>query len=320
VPRTLVLHPGALGDVLLAIPALRALRASAGGDDLRLAAQPRVGALLAALGVVDRALDFDALPLHALFTPDAPGEALGRLLAGARIVSWFGGRDPEFTRRLRSLAAEVVVASTRPAPGLTVWQHLLASVAPFASAAPDGAAWREPIAPGHELVEAGRRALSDAGRDETRPLVVLHPGAGGAPKRWPSEGFARLAECLANTFGADVIVHEGPADGAAVASLRERLRVPAGALVDPPLGTLAGAMRHAALWVGNDCGVSHLAADVGAPTLSLFTTANLAWRPWASGARVRVVSVDALVPADLDAVLADATEMLGAPKPAGRVA
>ncbi|RPH76792.1 MAG: glycosyltransferase family 9 protein, partial [Candidatus Rokuibacteriota bacterium] len=54
---TLAVHPGALGDVLLAVPALRALRATAGGR-LVLAAQPRIGALLQALDVVDHAVAF----------------------------------------------------------------------------------------------------------------------------------------------------------------------------------------------------------------------------------------------------------------------
>ena len=82
-------------------------------------------------------------------------------------------------------------------------------------------------------------------------------------------------------------------------------------LVDPPLETLTGAIHHAALFVGNDSGVTHLAAALSAPTLALFVAANLAWRPWAHDARVGVVRADALVPADLDAVIADAGDLLG---------
>ena len=307
--RTIVLHPGALGDVLLAIPALRALRAGAPSDELVLAAQPRIGKLLAALSVVDRALDFDALGLHALFTAHAPGEQPRELLEGARVVSWFGSRDAGFARRLRSLAGESVVASSVPADGGTVWEHLHASVATLSGAAASAGAWREPIALSDDIVVAGRRALDDSGWDGLRPLVILHPGAGGVAKRWPAEGFARLAEAVVDTFGGEVVVHEGPADRDAVASFRLRARVPVRTLVNPPLETLAGAVHHAALWVGNDSGVSHLAAALGVSTLVLFTAANLAWRPWATGARVRVVGVDALAPSDVDAVIADACRL-----------
>ena len=309
VGRTVVLHPGALGDLLLSIPALRALRAGAWGDELVLAAQGRIGALLVALGIADRALDFDSLGLDTLFTAGAPAESLSRLLAGARAVSWFGSRDAHFVDRLRSLAQESVAAPTMPAESLTVWRHLLATVAPLVAGALDDEAGREPIALREGIVDTGRRELADAGWDGARPLVVLHPGAGGIAKRWPVEGFARLAEWIVGALGADVVVHEGPADRDAVASLHDRLRVPVRALVDPSLESLAGAIHHATLFVGNDSGVTHLAAAVGAPTLALFVAANLAWRPWVPGARVRVVSAEALVPGDVDAAIAEAGDL-----------
>ena len=307
VGRTVVLHPGALGDVLLAVPALRALGTS--GDESVLAAQPRIGRLLAALGIVDHAVDFDTLGIEALFAADSAPERLSRLLAGARVVSWFGSRDGDFARRLRSLAHESVVASSTPAGDLMVWEHLLASVAPIAGGAARQEAWREPIVLRGEIVDAGRRALADAGWDGVRPLAMLHPGAGGVTKRWHVEGFAQAAEKV-DALGADVVVHEGPADRDAVAALRDRLSVPARVLVDPPLETLAGAIHHAALFVGNDSGATHLAAAVGAPTQALFVAAHLAWRPWARHARVRVVSAPTLAPSDVDAVVADATGLL----------
>ena len=94
----LAVHPGALGDVLLAIPALRALRATSSAP-LVLAAQPRIGALLETLGIVDGHVAFDALGLDALFVPDA--DSLPRLPAVAARGVWFGARDPVFTGRLR---------------------------------------------------------------------------------------------------------------------------------------------------------------------------------------------------------------------------
>src|SRR4249920_587285 len=93
----LAVHPGALGDVLLAVPALRALRATSAAP-LVLAAQPQIGALLEALGVVDGHVAFDALGLDALFVDDA--DSLPRLPDVERVVSWFGALDPVFRRRL----------------------------------------------------------------------------------------------------------------------------------------------------------------------------------------------------------------------------
>jgi ADP-heptose:LPS heptosyltransferase len=81
-------------------------------------------------------------------------------------------------------------------------------------------------------------------------------------------------------------------------------------LEEPPLPALAGALGQVALYVGNDSGVSHLAAAVGAPAVALFTEAHLRWRPWSAAARVVVVSTAALGERDVDAVTAAARALL----------
>ena len=306
ISRTIVLHPGALGDVLLAIPALRALRAQTSAGELVLAAQPRIGRLLTKLALVDRHVDFDALGVDSLFSDGPASEKLRRLVDGSRVVSWFGSKDPDFTRRLSTLAADVTVASTIPPTGATVWQHLVSSVASVADP------WREPIAVPQSIEAEGLRVLAEVGWTGERPLLMLHPGAGGPAKRWPVTGFAEVAGRIVGALGADVVVHDGPADHDAVAELRGRLSVRTMSLVEPPLENLAGGMRHAALWLGNDSGVSHLAAAVGAPTFLLFAEENLAWRPWARHARVRVVAMGAPSRVDVDVVIADAIDLVQA--------
>jgi ADP-heptose:LPS heptosyltransferase len=139
---------------------------------------------------------------------------------------------------------------------------------------------------------------------------MLHPGAGGAAKCWAPEGFATVAETLVAVASVDLVVHEGPADREAVGALLARLHGPVSRLVEPSLETLAGALRHVALWIGNDSGVSHLAAAVGAPTLALFAEANVRWRPWRRDAGVRVVARDASRP-DTERVTTDAVTRLG---------
>ncbi len=305
-----MLHPGALGDVLLAVPALRALRSDAPGDELVLAAQPRIGGLLTLLGVVDRNVTFETLGLQALFTEDGAPARLRDLVDGARVVSWFGARDPAFARRLRALAPGASVAASTAADGARVWVHLVASLdARFRDAAEQDA-WRAPISVPPAVVAEGRRLLLDAGWDGASPLVMLHPGAGGAAKCWAPEGFAALAESLVASAGVELIVHDGPADHDAVARLRRRLGVPALALTDPPLGAVAGALAHVALWIGNDSGVSHLAAAVGAPSLVLFSDVNLAWRPWARQTRTLAVSTGGLLPGNVATVIAEAKALL----------
>jgi ADP-heptose:LPS heptosyltransferase len=305
VARTVVLHPGALGDVLLAVPALRALRRGPPAAELVLAAQPRVGALLGSLGVVDGDVAFDTLGLETLFTDDEAPERLRRLVADAHVVSWFGAGDATFARRMRALAPTAVLASSVPPPDTPVWRHLVASAGPLRA----GEVACEPIALPPTLAAEGRRALSAAGWQGERRLVMLHPGAGGLAKRWPADRFATVAERLVRSHGVDVIVHAGPADGDAVAALRAALRPPARVLAEPPLTALAGALGHVALWIGNDSGVTHLAASLGVPTVALFIPPNLRWTPWARQARPLLVG-SAAPDAEIDAVVDVAATLL----------
>ncbi len=285
-----MIHPGALGDVLLAVPALRTLRA--GSDAIVVAAQPRIGALLVALGVADRALTFDALGLDALFT-DAPLAAdapVARHVApAARVVCWFGARDGHFAQRLRAIAPDAVLA---PPAGTTmpVWQHLLDTVGTRAD--------RAPITVSPVLVDEGHDALRVAGWDGRARVVVVHPGAGGAAKRWPVEGFVDVVDGI----DATLVVHEGPADTDAVHAFTERARRPALRLLDPPLPTLAGVLATAAAYLGNDSGVSHLAAAIGARAVVLFTEAARPWAPWSPTARCLTVTTSTLIDAERAAV------------------
>jgi ADP-heptose:LPS heptosyltransferase len=307
VGQTLVIHPGAVGDVLLTVPALRALRRACPDDEIVLAAQSHVGELLRALGVVEVPLRFDRLGLDALFTDGSWSEGLDGVGRAARVVCWFGANDEGFVRRLTRIAPGAIIA--RPGPrerdggGCPVWSHLLATVGGSAPAA------REAIIVPADLRRDGRRALEVAGWDGLTPLLVAHPGAGGATKRWPAEGFAQTVEALASTGSLRIVVHEGPADRGAARALRDRLSAPVLHLDGPSLPTLAGALAQAKGYVGNDSGISHLAASVGTRSVVLFTRENLAWRPWGHRAEPVVVGTDALDPDDVTRV-ADAIARL----------
>jgi ADP-heptose:LPS heptosyltransferase len=286
------IHPGALGDVLLAVPALRALRA--GAAPLTLAAQPRIGALLVALGVVDRAVAFDTLGLDTLFGdgPLAADAPLARHLAGAaRVVCWFGARDAHFTRRLRALAPAAVVAPATTT-AMPVWTHLAATTG--------GSGDCTPIVCPPALRAAARDALHAAGWDDRQRLVVVHAGAGGVAKRWPAGGFVDVVRAVDRAL----VIHEGPADGDAVHDLLARLGRPVLHLTDPPLPVLAGVLALACAYLGNDSGISHLAAAMGTPSVVLFTPAAQPWTPWSGTARCLTVTTSEVVDAEREAVTA----------------
>jgi heptosyltransferase-2/heptosyltransferase-3 len=173
----------------------------------------------------------------------------------------------------------------------------------MATYAPD--AHLAPVTVASAHLDAGRAALRAAGWDGRSRVLLVHPGAGGAAKRWPAHGFAAVTAAT----GATVVVHEGPADADAVRAYRACARQPALALVQPELPVLAGALAIAGAYIGNDSGVSHLAAAVGTPSIVLFTRPMLPWVPWSASARCLTVTTAELVDDDRAAV-AEALEAL----------
>lgn len=265
----LIVHPGALGDVLQTVPALLGLRASAPGAPLVFAGQPRFGRLLVELDVVHEARAFDGLGLSTLFTdapvPDALAELTRRF---ARVVSWFGSRDATYRARLAALGPETIVAPPVPADDTPVWRHLVSTLAPWGVAPP------EPIAP------------LRAGRAPTRPALVVHPGSGGAWKQWPVARYAEVIHAVRERRPLDVLVHQGPADAEPAQRLLALLADHATPLIEPELPRLAAVLGTARAYLGGDSGVSHLAAAVGAPSVILFPPATRRrWQPWSPTAR-----------------------------------
>ena len=273
--RFLILHPGALGDVLQAVPALRGLSAR---GRLTFAGQPRLGRLLLALGVVDEARGFDGLGLETLFT-DAPAPpALAAFLgAFARVISWFGSRDATYRARLAALASDPVVAPPVPADDTPVWRHLVATLGAdgLSDSSADALAEASAVAP----VRLGGPPAGARG-------VVVHPGSGGAWKQWPAERFAEVIAAVTARHALTVVVHQGPADRAAVEALLARLDRPVERLVEPELPALALTLAGSRAYLGGDSGISHLAAAVGAPSVILFPPDHLPrWTPWSLAAR-----------------------------------
>ena len=295
--HALVIHPGALGDVLQAVPALRALATLDGGLRVSLAAQPRLATLLAGTGVVHEALSFDSLGLDNLFA-DAPVSAAlaDRLDRYHAVVSWFGARSAPYPERLRALVSRAVLAppvpdADDPAP---VWRHLLASLAELGAplggpgAIAPRAVWRAPLAVPREWRERGRAAAAGLGAGP--PTLVVHAGAGGDWKRWPPERFAEAIAGIVRGTACTLLLHEGPADHEATRALGARLDAlgvapDRASLVEPDLPLLAGVLAEASAYLGGDSGISHLAAAVGVPAVILFPESTRArWAPWSARA------------------------------------
>ena len=114
--------------------------------------------------------------------------------------------------------------------------------------------------------------------------VLIHPGAGSPRKRWSPEGFLALAAHIkARGLCPEFLI--GPAEQDLLPELER-----CGAVVHRPADSLdlLARLRSAAAYVGNDSGVSHLAAWTGLACVVIFGPTDPArWRPW--GRSVEIV-------------------------------
>ncbi len=263
--RILVLRPGALGDAIVTLPVLQSL--SATGARVTVVGHP-VFRLAVECGLAADFIPFDDARLLPLFAERGKCD----LLAGHRTaVAYTRYDDPLLAENLaRNGADQVVPWPAHPAPKLHITDHLLEALRP---AEIEPAARQPSLRPQGAWITSARSWLRE--RMLSGAFVAIHPGSGGRAKRWPAERFAELARALA----CPVVWLLGPAeeDDAEARRLGEQAGVIARNL---PLATLAGLLAVCRAYVGNDSGVSHLAAAVGAPTIALFGPTDPAvWAP-----------------------------------------
>lgn len=265
-----VVAPNWLGDCVMALPVLRAIRRARAEDGLTVLARRGAASLFRAEGsadaVVERSGLFeDARRLRAgrfaeaWLLPNSPRSAIAPWLARipVRIGYDTDHRGPLLTHALPR--------PSRAEHQLRDYDALLRS----RGIEPDLEAPRLPVTA--KGLDRAASALEAAGVDRDEPLVLLAPGAAfGWTKRWPPERYGALGDRLAagGLVSAVVIGPEEEALGAAVtAAARARLPV-LGADLDPL--ELAALLSCARVVVSNDSGPMHLAAAVGVPVVAFF--------------------------------------------------
>ncbi|MEC4668386.1 MAG: glycosyltransferase family 9 protein [Nitrospirota bacterium] len=276
----LILHPGAIGDVILALPAIRALRRQFHGHALGLVAGEEIGRVLRTCAEVDSTFALEA-------------DALAGLMAGSRWVSravrewlarcelaigWLRDSDGRLQSVLQELgASRVIVESPLTSKCGPIHQEdrvleTLASV--VASDIP-----REPLRVPNSLLEDAKARLAAEGIPDPGLLVALHPGSGSRHKCADPALFARIIDWVRARDAVPILL-EGPADEEAVRSVtafceRRPLVLHRATLLDT-----AAALAHARLFIGHDSGLTHLAAALHVPTVALFGPTKIQrWAP-----------------------------------------
>ncbi len=302
--RVLVIFPGALGDLICFVPALRALERRHRGAALELMAREELGRFAAGRIGVARTHSIDRREMASLFAQSG-ADARGFFGAFQRIYSFFAAGNRSFREALAIASdAELSFHPFRPDCTGHVAAAYLDALGEPANSLECGLQVHLNVLP-HDLAAAARR-LSDHGLTAGR-FALLLPGSGSAQKNWPAVKFAELARRLRARIAAAIAL--GTAEAGLAPCFAE---TGCAILTDLELGELAGIAAGASLFVGNDSGVSHLAAAAGAPGIVLFGPTDPArWRPL--GHSVRVLRCTPLADLDTDQVLGCALQMLGPP-------
>lgn len=248
--RRLVIRPGAIGDFILSLPAIGCLKT----DTLEVWASSPV---LPLVRFADRVRSIASTGLDLLGVTGPPPRLIEELGAFDSIVSWYGANRTEFRDAIGRLRPPVTFLAALPPADSTMHaaDFYLEQVRALSPCESDGI----PRIPCPSSPEN---------------FAVIHPFSGSPKKNWPLVRFQDLAAKLERRM--PVRWCAGPDDP----PLENAVRI-------DDLYELACWLAKARLYIGNDSGITHLAAAVGTPVLALFGPTNPdVWAP--RGPHVRV--------------------------------
>lgn len=284
--KILVRAPNWVGDAVMAIPALEAIRKIRAGAQISLLARPAVADLLAGQSFIDRVLPYENRGRHA----GLPGREklvselrkenfdVAVLLQNAFEAAWLAWRAgiPErigYARDARSLILTNAVRVPRigqvPSHESQYYLELLCR-AGWIDALPEIPPIRLSIPESARI--AAESLLRKSGARENAWRCAIAPGASyGAAKCWPPERFAQLADRLISECDADVIFFGTPAEKDIAARIRSTMNSRAISLVgETSMRDLAALFSCCSAFIGNDSGAMHVAAAAGLPVIGIF--------------------------------------------------
>ena len=248
--RRLVIRPGAIGDFIVSLPALECLRA----------AYLEVWTASAHVPLVrfaDRVRPIASTGLDLAGVTQPPARLVEELRSFDSIVSWYGANRQEFREVVGGLDLPFTFLTALPAEGAGVHatDFYLDQVRTFTACESDGIP----------------RIACTASRED---FAVIHPFSGSPRKNWPLQKFRAMALQLNRVMPVQWCA------GAEDPPLDNAVRI-------DDLYELACWLARARLYIGNDSGITHLAAAVGTPVLALFGPSDPeVWAP--RGRNVRV--------------------------------
>ena len=274
VDKIIIRGPNWVGDSVLAVPAMKSVRARYPDAEITLLVRPWVAGLFTSAPFIDRVWNEPrpcGLSDWARITSRIRAEHFAASIlfpnSFESALMMFLGRVPVrigYATDGRSMLLTEAVA--KPEDKTRHLVHYYLGLAP--TNVPPSI---EIAATAEEKAEA-RRLLVEAGIQSGERFVVLNPGAAyGSAKRWSEDRFAEVGDRLGAELGLRVVVVGSAKESRTAEEIRRNAKTPVVVLTGKTtLESLIGLLSEAALMVTNDSGPMHIAAAVGTPTVAIF--------------------------------------------------
>jgi heptosyltransferase-3 len=283
--KILVIHQGALGDVILSFPALVSLKVERGAS-VDILCKDQVGRMAHEFGIVDARFPVESARFSALFSKDMNPDMRGFVSPYDTILLIGFSGDLEMAMKQHYRGQSCRITPRPPAEEQThVAIHLtrqlqkeglLRKVGNCGLGKPDLLLPRNArIQHGQSKIEQGVSLFDwPAGHeDESEPStnrLLIHPGAGSKRKRWPLKHFVQLADAVSQMAFADVVFLLGPAETELLPLVKKEAGGGFRVCQAENLAQVTALMKASRCFVGNDSGLTHLAAFWGLPTVAIF--------------------------------------------------
>ncbi len=299
----LILRPGAIGDALLTFPIMQALRTRYNQGHITFVSNPAVIPLAHTFGLADEVSDYSSSQWSDLFSSSSIRHpVLHDLLHHTTdAICWLRDPDGVVEQNLRTAGIQnVTIAPGRPMEGsqIHVVEYLAETIGMHIDSATVIAGAGRPQGPAPTILcRQWRQDVYSRGRPLWSPwwgsphptasqshYIAIHPGSGSANKCWPVPRFAAIITELWHRQ-VPVLLLTGPDDAERLSDLLHQIASPPDPslltlLVNAPLLEVAEQLQHCRGYLGNDSGITHLAAQLGIPTIALFGPSDPAtWQP-----------------------------------------
>ncbi len=272
VKRILIIRPGALGDLIVTLPTFGAIRHYFQGARIEIMGYTTFLEITNGRFYADAVSRFDQADIAPLFVNNAqlPPSLIKKFEGTDLVFSFVSDKEQVFAHNLRKAGVKHII-HREPLPacseGVHITDYLLKSLDSLGITHPDAI---PKVFLNNEDRRFGEKFIKDAAVNSSKPLIAIHPGSGSRRKCWPVERFAGLMSRLGSDRDAQFLVISGPADDKIIEELRLKIGDTFITANQLPLPHLAAIITKCRLFIGNDSGVTHLAAAVGTPTIALF--------------------------------------------------